>query len=63
MRLFSKSLQEMAIFCGRGNFAETGNCDAVVKHAAAPVWITICLRYRQSKPKALTLRVDRLTNL
>jgi len=63
MRLFSKSLQEMAVFCGRGDFAETGSCDAVVRHAAVPVWKTICLRYSQPKPKALTLRVDRLTNL
>jgi hypothetical protein len=63
MRLFSKSLQEMVIFCGRGNFAETGSCDAVVRHAAVPVWMTICLRYRQSKPQALTLRVHRITNL
>jgi hypothetical protein len=59
---FSKSLQEMAVFCDRGDFAETGCCDALVRHAAVPVWMTICLQYRQPKPKALTLRVDRLTN-
>jgi len=63
MRLFSKSLQEMAVFCGRGDLAKTGNCDAVVRHAAVLVWMTICLRYRQPKPKALTLRGDRFTDL
>ena len=41
----------MAVFCGRGDFAETGSCDAVVGHAAVPVRMTICLWYKQLKPK------------
>jgi len=43
MTLFSKSLQEIAVFCGRGDFAETGSCDAVVRHAKVLVWMTTCL--------------------
>jgi len=45
MTLFSKSLQKWLSFVagGGGDFAETGSCDPVVRHAAVPVWMTICL--------------------